>query len=132
MAIIVAHWDIPQILTGKQSKKLFSRWSHTAKAFGLKDLRFIDSEKEPMPIFGDTEINLSTYRSLDEALDGLDNIVYVEQGGQDINDFKFPDDPTFVFGSDYGELPEAGVSIVTDIPLHADVAMGIVLSKWRG
>lgn len=132
MTTIVAHWDLPAVLTGKQAKKMFTRWSHTAKAFGVTDLRFIDSKKEPMPVFGDTEINLTTYRSLEDALTDTKDVVYVEEGGEDIQTFEFPDEPTLVFGSDYGELPRADVSINTLIPLHADIALGIVLNAWKG
>lgn len=130
MAIIVAHWELPAVLSGHQSKKLFTRWSHTAKAFGITELRFV--EREPMPPFGDQEIQLKTYPTLDEAIKGLDNLVYFEEGGQPLSEFTFPDDPVFVFGSDYGELPKADVSINTVSALHADIACGIALAAWKG
>lgn len=127
--IIIAHWDVPAVFNGHQSKKLFTRWSHTAKAFGVTDLRFV--EVDPMPEFGDAEINLTKYKTLNDAIKGLKNLVYVEQGGQHLESFKFPKDPTLVFGGDYGELPKADVSIDTAIPLHADITLGIVLNTWR-
>lgn len=129
--IIVAHWDIPVVMTGHQQKKLFIRWSHTAKAFGINELRFV--EVDPMPEFGDAEINLKTYATLAEALKGLPKKrhVYVEQGGKPIHEFQFPDDPVFIFGGDYGGLKESSVSIDTKIPLHADIACGIVLNQWH-
>jgi len=129
MPTIVAHWDIPVVMTGHQQKKLFVRWSHTAKAFGVTDLRFV--EVDPMPEFGDAEINLSRHATLEDALDGLENVVYVERGGESLESFEFPDNPAFVFGGDYGSLEEQSVSVDTELPLHADIACGIVLNKWR-
>jgi len=133
MTIIVAHWELPAAWNDRfAAKKAFSRWSHTAKAFGVTELRFV--ERQPLPEFGDQEISLSGHRDLESALTDIDpaRLVYVEEGGTPIKAFSFPESPVFVFGSDYGELPKADVSIDTNIPLHADVALGIVLSYWRG
>lgn len=131
MAIIVAHWEIPAAWQGGfASKKAFSRYSHTAKAFGVTELRFV--ERDPMPDFGDQEVQLKKYPDLEAALKGLTNLVYVEEGGTPIREFDFPDDPVFVFGSDYGELERADVSIGGALPLHADISLGIVLEHWSG
>ena len=131
MAIIVAHWELPAaLLTEKAAKKLLSRWTYTAKAFGITDIRFIAIDK--LPPHNDSEVDLKTYDSLFAALKGVDKkrIIYVEEGGKDIKGFKFPEDPVFVFGSDYGELVEKTVSIDTGIALYADIACGIVLGAW--
>ena len=133
--MIVAHWELPEAWkSGFAAKKAFTRWSHTAKAFGQTELRFVESKSDPMPQFGDQEVSVSAYPSLDAALEGLDagRLVYIEEGGEALETYPFPEDPVFIFGSDYSQLPKADVSLNTIIPLHADVALGIVLNAWRG
>ena len=128
--MIIAHWELPSALTDKPAQKYLSRWTHTAKAFGITEIRFVEIDK--LPPHNDSEISVKAYDSLASAIKGIGKkrLVYVEVGGKDIRKFKFPDKPVFVFGSDYGELTESTVSIKTDIALHADVACGIILS-WR-
>lgn len=131
MTAILAHWEQPAALQepGAQ-KKLFVRWSHTCKAFGVTELNFV--ETTPMPDFGDQEITLRKFPSLEKALEELPGeMVFVQKGGDPIETFSFPDDPFLVFGSDYGQLPKSDLSLNTDIPIHADVACGIILHWIR-
>lgn len=134
MAGIIAHWEIPDIWRDpRAAKKHFIRWSHTAKAFGIKDLCFVAVDS--MPVFGDAEINLKIVKSLDEALEYFKDYapIYIEEGGVDFQNFLYPENPVFIVGSDFGELPEATVSIPTERPLNAEIALGIVLggAKWH-
>jgi len=125
--MIIAHWEPPVIFSDGQLKKYFVQWTHTAKAFGVHELAFV--EVDPMPEFGDQEVRLHKYPCLDSAVDGRE-VVYVEHGGASMADYSFPENPVFVFGSDYGVLPRADLEIPAG-PLHAHVACGVVLSHWR-
>ena len=125
--IIVAHWDNPAaLLTEKAAKKMLQRWTHTAKCFGVNEIRFV--EVDPLPPHNDAEMNIAAYATLDEALKGLKTIRYVEQGGKPLG--KLPKNAAFVFGSDFSELPRADISLNTVHGLHADMACGIVLAAW--
>lgn len=136
MAAIIAHWELPAAwMDPKAQKKAFIRWSHTAKAFGIKDLCFVENPREPMPRFGDAEINLHIVQSLEEALLIFPEYtpVYIEEGGANFQKFIYPKNPVFVVGSDFGQLPKADISIDTITPLNAEIALGIVLggAKWH-
>lgn len=133
---IIAYWDIPEAWKEVHaSKKAFIRFSHTAKAFGIKNLCFVESKKDPMPRFGDAEINLSFAYSLAEAmLQFPDNTpVLIEEGGVDYKEYDYPENPVFIVGGDFGQLPWGDVSIDTVTPLNAEIALGIVLggAEWR-
>lgn len=126
MATVVFHWENhPSLHSPHIVKKLLNRWSFTCKAFGVYNL--IAVTDEPLKL-SDAEINFSTATSLSEALKGKDNIIYLEEGGTPLTTFAHSVNATYVFGSDYGELDvDNCVSINTRIPLHAEVACGIVL-----
>lgn len=133
-ACIIAHWSLPEALTGALAqKKMWVRWSHTMKAFGASTICLIGSE---IPSFGDEEMELLTASSLHAALDharfsGM-NKVFVELGGSPMASFVHPESAVYVFGSDYSSgLPQADIEIDTVGPLHAEVACGVVLSHRR-
>jgi hypothetical protein len=129
---VILHWDLPVALQAPQvQKKCFVRWSHTCKAFGVTDICLIDCDALN-PWFGDAEVNLSVVGTLDEALALYQDKtpVFVEQGGVPLPLFTHPDDPVYVFGSDYGQLDRSDVEIASDRPLHAETACGIVLADW--
>lgn len=132
-AAIIAHWDIPQAWDSHAQKKYWIRWSHTAKAFGITKICMV--ETDPCPEWGDAEIELTRVKTLDEALEHFSDYtpVFIEQGGRDYQKYKYPKNPVFVVGGDYGSLPHGDVSIDTGRPLHADISLGIVLggAKWR-
>jgi len=138
-AAIVFHWEQPAALTDPRAqKKLFTRWTHTAKAFGVVDLFLIDVDGIVKTPFGDSEISLTIVDSLDEALLLMNkrSPVFVEQGGAPLASFRYPERPVFVFGSDYGQLDRADLSIPSVGPLHSDVACGLILAdsnvnRWR-
>ena len=135
MTAVIAHFEIPVAWQNNHAmKKAFIRWSHTCKAYGVRNLCLIDPDSL-RPAFGDAEINLAIVQNLQDAIDLFPEHtpVYVEQGGEDLSSFKyyFPENPVFIFGSDFGELPKADVSINTDIPLVAEIACGIILNAWR-
>ena len=125
-AAVVFHWENhPALNTAHIIKKLLNRWSFTCKAFGVPNLIAITSEALAL---SDAEIQFRTAGSLEDALEGRADVVYVEEGGRDLVGFTHPRGATYVFGSDYGELPSGGaVSITTNNALHAEVACGVLL-----
>jgi hypothetical protein len=132
---IIAHWELPAALKNPRAqKKLYVHWSHTAKALGCTRIALVDVDGD-CPEFGDAEINLTLHSDLADAIANTPGQhVYVEQGGAPMSEYVHPEDATYIFGSDYGELPQADVAIDTEGPLHAMVAFGIVLcnrkSQW--
>lgn len=133
---IIAHWELPAALKDPRAqKKMWVHWSHTAKAFGCTRIALVDVDGD-CPEFGDSEIKLSVHPDLESALWATPkDHIYVEQGGMPINDFVHPEEATYVFGSNYGQLPHADISIETIGPLHDVIALGIVLGhrglEWR-
>jgi len=125
MSGICFHWELPASISAnpKAVKKLLLHWSHTAKCFGIKDIYLIDVDKTGAFI-GDNQVNCKVIKSLDELKGKL---VFVEQGGKSLTEFKHPKDCIYVFGSDYGSLPKADVSIEAELPLYAEQACAIVL-----
>lgn len=125
MTGICFHWEPAASIAAnpKAVKKLLLHWSHTAKCFGVKDIYCIDVDKSGVEM-GDLQINFQVIESLDEL---KDNLVYVEQGGKPLKGFKHPKDCIYVFGSDYGQLPRADVSIEAELGLYAEQACAIVL-----
>lgn len=81
----------------------------------------------------DAEINFKTFKTLEDALEYSENDgdrVYIEQGGADLKGFKHPKEAVYVFGSDYGELvSDNAISIGSYLPVHSEIAAGIVLSS---
>lgn len=132
--MIIAHWELPAALANaKANKKMISRWMHTAKAFGVDEVVLIDVDGLE-PFYNDAEMKLFVVPDLPAALEVAKDKtpVYIEVGGADINNFEFPSNPVFIFGSDYGSLPQADVSINTAVSLHCDIMCGVVLAYWRG
>jgi len=129
MASIIFHWDTPKGLdTPHGKKKLLSRWNLTCKAFGIINLLCVTKEDIKM---NDAEVSFKTFDTLEEALDEVfDPVVFIEQGGKDLYGFNHPIQATYVFGSDYGSLDEFEhkISIPSDLPVHAEIAAGIVLA----
>ena len=125
MTGICFHWEPPAAIAAspKATKKLLLHWSHTAKCFGIKDIYLIDVDGTGAFI-GDEQVNCKVIQSFDE-LKG--KMVFVEQGGKPLKDFKHPKDCIYVFGSDYGQLPKADVSVETELALYAEQACAIVL-----
>lgn len=129
MARVILHWDIPVALQDPlAAKKTFLRWSVTCKAFGINELILIDVDGLGAPT-GDNELNLTVVKTLAEAVALVpeESLVYVEQGGVPLKDFEHPQDATYVFGSDFGELPRADVEFACKFGVTADIACGIVL-----
>ena len=133
MPAVIAHFSLPAAWqTPFAMKKAFTRWSHTCKAFGVTDLCLIDVDGLGVD-FGDREMRLRMVDTLEEALFEFPAMtpVYVEEGGTQISKFQWPNEPLFIYGDDFGELPEADLSIPTKNPLNAEIANAIVLSAWR-
>jgi len=126
MSTVIFHWHNHKSLnTPHAIKKLLNRWSFTCKAFGIKNLIAITDD--PLQL-NDIEINFSVFPTLENALIGKKNIVYIEIGGTKLEDFKHPKEATYVFGSDYGGLKaDNAVTISTNNALHAEVACGVIL-----
>lgn len=125
---VVFHWSNPPSLnTPKAIKKLLGRWQNTCKGFKVYNLIVITNN--PNVKLGDTEINFTRVKTLEEALKDRKNIVYIEQGGTPLQEFKHPKNATYVFGADYsgGLQVDNAISINSEIALHAEVACGIVL-----
>ncbi len=124
--MIIFHWATPKGLdTPHGKKKLLSRWNLTCKAFGEKELVCVSDENIVMT---DSEVSFKCVASLGEALKlSKGKVVFVEQGGSSISNFNHPKEATYVFGSDYGELPYSDIEIDSVLPLHSDIAAGIVL-----
>lgn len=126
--MIIFHWEPPVAFTNFEIKKFFTQYSHTAKAYGQTRLLFV--ETSPMPDFSDQELNLTKHASLADAIAASTGTpVYVEQGGTSIWNYTFPDDPVFIFGSDYSGLPSSDLEIPGGA-IHAHVAAGVVLA-WH-
>lgn len=126
---VILHWELPVALQERfAAKKMFIRWSHTCKAFGVKDLILVNVDGLNCQ-YSDAEINLTVVDTLDEALALVpeDSLVYVEEGGKPLCEFNHPEEATYVFGSDFGELPRADVGFATRNPVNAEVALGVVL-----
>jgi len=134
VSAIIFHWDTPKGLdTPHGKKKLLSRWNLTAKAFGITNLSCITSEDIVM---NDTEVNFRTFKTLHDAIENsINTLVYVEQGGIDYKHFKYPENATYIFGSDYESLQHSDISIPSLLPVHAETAAGIILahrySQWH-
>lgn len=108
---------------------MMSRWTHTLKAFGVENFVLVDVDKTN-PFINDSEIHSMVVGSLEEAVAMFPDLdhVYVEEGGTQLSVFHHPENAVYIFGSDYGELHLRTVGIPTAIPLHADIACGIVLN----
>ena len=136
-AALIVHWDPAAALRGgKAQKKMYTRWSHLAKAYGFNKVCLIDVESL-QPEFGDQEIELQVVDTLEEALALYPTFepVYVRQGGVKLEAYQHPGQAAYIFGPDYGaDLPKADVSIPTVIPVYADQACAMVLYgrslKW--
>jgi hypothetical protein len=129
MVKVILHWELPEALQERfAAKKMFIRWSHTCKAFGVKELILINVDDLDCH-YGDSEIKLTVVKSLDEAIRKACFLpkVYVEEGGEPLEEFTHPEDCVYIFGSDFGELPRSDVGIKTNNPLNAEMALGIVL-----
>ena len=120
--MICFYWDPPESIkqNPKAVKKLLLHWTHTAKCFGIKTIYCVGQVE-----VRDKQIDFRCIKSLDE----LPKIkkVFVEQGGKSLKDYKHPKDCIYVFGSDYGQLPKADVSVETELALYAEQACAIVL-----
>ena len=127
-SVVVFHWQTPKGFESSHAKKkLLARWSLTCKAFGVHSLYCVSDEDMEIK---DTEILFETFTTLNEALRHTEGmVVYLEQNGSSLSEFKHPESAVYVFGSDYGCIEEDGViSIDSRLPVHAEVAAGIVLS----
>lgn len=132
MPAVIAHFSLPKAWQNPlAAKKAFIRWSHTCKAFGIRDLCLIDVDGLGYQ-FGDQEIRLRLVDDLDGALSIYPDCqpVYVEQGGVDVGNYEWPDDPVFIYGDDFGELPRSDLSVGTINPLNAEIANAIILAMW--
>lgn len=126
---VILHWELPQALQDRfAAKKMFIRWSHTCKAFGVDELILVNVDGLDAG-YGDSEIKITVVDTLEEALASVpeETLVYVEQGGAPLDEFEHPQDATYVFGSDFGELPRADVEFDSAIPVNAEIACGVVL-----
>lgn len=126
---VVLHWELPQALQERfAAKKVFTRWSHTCKAFGVKDIVLVNVDGLDAS-YGDAEVSLTVVDTLDEALSMFDNnrLVFVEEGGKPIDTYQHKEDAVYVFGSDFGGLPRADLGITTAQPLNAEQACAVVL-----
>jgi hypothetical protein len=137
MSGIIFYWEQPAVLVHEKiQKKLISRWTLTAKAFGISNICVIDVDGIE-PIVNDSEIKFTIVKTLEEALNLFSNSskVWVEQGGEPLVNFKHPKDAVYIFGSDFGQLPEATVEIPISQGIHSDIACGIILAdrleKWH-
>lgn len=129
MVKVILHWELPQALQERfAAKKMFIRWSHTCKAFGVNELILINVDDLDCH-YEDSEINLTVVKSLDEAMRRAGSLrtVYVEENGDPLEGFTHPEDCVYIFGSDFGELPQSDVGITTKNALNAEVALGVVL-----
>jgi hypothetical protein len=129
MVKVILHWELPQALQERfAAKKMFIRWSHTCKAFGVNELILINVDDLDCN-YGDSEIKLTVVPTLDEALRRTrgSRVIYVEEGGEPIEGFTHPENCVYIFGSDFGELPQSDVGITTKNALNAEVALGVVL-----
>jgi hypothetical protein len=122
MANICFHWSPPVSIAenDKAARKLLKHWTHTAKCLGVTSVFCIGDP----PSINDGGINFTVIGSLDD-LGG--ELVYVEQGGVMLAEFEHPEECTYVFGSDYGGLPRADLSIDCGMGLYAEQACAIVL-----
>lgn len=118
------------------SKKWFTQWTHTAKAFKVESLFVRDKTKRLKRHFFDAEINTQI---IDSHADIEYPLVQVEPGGQTLEIFTHPINCVYVFGDDYARgvdrLKGAPlVSIPSAIPLYAVQACAMVLydrsTKW--
>ena len=126
---VIAHWEPPVALSGdKAQKKLLLRWNHTLKAFGCKRLVMVDVDGLE-PFMNDAEMHFQYVSSLEEALALFPDMepVYVEVEGHPLQDYEHPDKAVYIFGSDFGDLPQATVGVPTHNALHADITCGVVL-----
>jgi hypothetical protein len=129
MVRVILHWELPSALQDRfAAKKMFIRWSHTCKAFGVDELILVNVDGLDAA-YGDSEIKITVVDTLEEALASVpeETLVYVEQGGAPLDEFEHPQDATYVFGSDFGQLPRADVEFASNIPVNAEIACGIVL-----
>lgn len=126
---VILHWDLPVALQDRRAaKKAFLRWSITCKAFGINRLIVIDVDDLGIQT-NDAELDITLVRSLEEAIALVpeESLVYVERGGVPLDEFKHPEDATYVFGSDFGQLPRADVGFDGNHSVNAEIACGIVL-----
>lgn len=133
MAAVIAHFSLPVAWQNAHAmKKAFIRWSHTCKAFGVRDLCLIDVD-DLSPHFGDAQIRTRVVADLPAALAEFPSHkpVFVEQGGAPLEEYKFPENPVFVYGDDFAMLQKADVEIKSALPLNAEMANAIVLNHWR-
>lgn len=129
MIAVIFHWELPIPLQERfAAKKMFGRISHTCKAFGIKDIILVNVDNLNCG-YRDAEINLTVVSNLEEALALVNDstLVFVEEGGKPLSSFEHPENATYVFGSDFGELERVDVGFKTNNPLHAEVALGVVL-----
>lgn len=138
MSAIIFHWTVvegtnPGIANPHARKRLFTRWTLMAKAFNLGDKPNVYCvTNDPKAQMGDAEIVFKTFPKLQEAIeyskkDG--EHIFIEQGGTPLQDFKHPKDAVYVFGSDYAGLQvENAISIDSKLPVHAEIAAGIILA----
>ena len=133
MSVLIFHWTIsksmhPGVNNPHARKRILSRWNLMAKAFGIDTLFCVTND--PNIQMHDTEIVSKIFNTLDSAVaEAEGELIYIEQGGEDIQDFSHPRNAAYIFGCDYGELKaDRKISIKTKYPLHAEIAAGIVLS----
>lgn len=129
MIAVIAHWELPAALSDlKAQKKMLTHWTHTLKAFGVENLVLVDVDGV-RPVINDSEIHHQVVNTLAEAIELFPDLehVYVEEGGEPLENFNHPKNAVYIFGSDYGQLPKSTVGVKTTIPLHAHIACGIIL-----
>ena len=128
MTSIIFHWITPKGFESPHAiKRILARWTLTCKAFGVKNIICVSKDKMQIR---DTEINFTQVGSFKEAYKLVDGeLIHIEQGGTQLEEYKHPKNCTYVFGSDYSGLNvDKCISINSDLPIHAEVAAGIVLS----
>jgi len=128
MCTVIFHWEVPECLnTPHAQKKLLSRWDFTCKAFGITKIYCV-SENDVR--INDAEIEFKLFKTLDDAIAASSGeLVYLEENGTPLKLFVHPTKAVYIFGSDYAELEsDNSITINANIPLHAEIACGIVLS----
>jgi len=134
MSSIIFHWSVHSSLDNAHAqKKLLARWNLTCKAFGITDKCVSDN---PDVDITDAEITFTRFDTLSDALSSCTNeLVFIELGGENINTFTHPTDATYIFGADYGgmglDMPVDATPLTintNNLPLHSEIACGIVLS----
>ena len=138
MGTLVIHFEDNDMDVWSGRKLDIDMWKTSCFNWGIEELRIVDLRTDKSWQPQEPMLNLKWYGSLNQALEGLENLVYIDiHGNESLWEFTHSEDMVYVIGASYGFL-ETPVGTRVVIPqigndeMHSTHIAAMVLAHRYG